>query len=330
MQTLQHWPVGLAAGIIIAAGILILHRFIIAYKPGANPLEQPLLPNTEGLTAHFQPEQFQAALSARFIAEQNHIALDEKLEDDGPILGAFNSIPEEISPQKTDAPPEGAPDPNPKRMASAIPHRRYPKQMMMRAITRASPPAVLQAVKVHAGRLVENIPRRMKVGCLQHVEVRVGDQLTPPMIFGLKGDGDVHVHDLPVVETMSLELFSLTQAFTIIQCSEPAQLVQKNVLFNTVFDNPAQLFARWQWNVTPLRAGHHALTLRISAQVSNSRGQPATHTLVPDRDITVHVKVNSGRWLRNALLWVLGALLAAFIGAIIQDQVWPIFRRALF
>lgn len=169
----------------------------------------------------------------------------------------------------------------------------------------------------------------MMAGRLEHVEVRLGDQLNPIMLFGFKGTGDVHVHNVPVVETMTIVLYSPTDAFTVKACSEPEQLVKKNVLINTAFDDPAQSFGRWLWNVTPLRAGNHSLALRISARVNDSLGFPASHSLVPDRVITVDVTVNGRRWAGKVLLWLAGGLTAAFIGAAVQDQLWPLIRDGL-
>lgn len=324
MQAIQHWPVLMAFGIIIAAGIHLMRRLLISETPAINHPAQSLIPNTEGLSACFEPKEFPQALAARLITDEDSLDLDHAPDDADAVMAALNAIPEERILEQANPPAT-----KPTRFANAIPSRRLPAQMMMRSVTFTSPPPVLEALKVHAGRLVENIPRQMRVGCLQHVEVRVGDQLNPTMIFGLKGQGDVHVHDLPVVETMSVELFSPTRAFAIERCSEPAQLVQKNVLINTVFENAGQPFARWQWNVMPLRAGNHGLTLRISARVADSRGHPTSHTLVPDRDITIHVKVNGRWWARKVTLWLAGGLAAALIGAVIQDQVWPLIREAL-
>lgn len=192
-----------------------------------------------------------------------------------------------------------------------------------------SPPPIRNALKIYAGRLLENIPRSMMAGRLEHVEVRIADQLKPAMLFGMEGGGDVYAHDLPVVETMAVNLYSPTQAFVIQALSQHEQLVQKNVLINTVLDNPAQSFGRWHWSVTPLIPGDHSLALRIAARVHDSQGHPTSHTLIPDRVIAIDVKVNRRRWLWKALIWLAGCLAAALIGAAIQDQAWPLIRDAL-
>ena len=123
---------------------------------------------------------------------------------------------------------------------------------------------------------------------------------------------------------------SPTDAFLINACSEREQLIKKAVLANTLLDHAGKPFASWQWNVTPRLSGNHALAIRISARIRDSLGAPVNHTLVPDRTILVAVNINRRQIAMKALAWTGAALTAAVIGAVIQDQVWPVVRDWLF
>ncbi|MGE0056008.1 MAG: hypothetical protein AB7S74_17565 [Hyphomicrobium sp.] len=151
-------------------------------------------------------------------------------------------------------------------------------------------PAQKAAVETRAGHLVESIPRKMPLGQRQTVEVRLGDASVPTMAQGLLGQGDVHPHALTIVEAMKVEMYSQDGAFSIEPWSEAEQLVIKKALVNTLLSSPHD-YASWKWAVTPQKRGSHKLCFRISARVKDSDGSPVHHTIVPDREIEIEVKV---------------------------------------
>lgn len=196
----------------------------------------------------------------------------------------------------------------------------------------------VHAIEVYAGRLVERIPRSMRIGRREQIEVRVGTEGASRLNIGLVGSGDLTEHELPVVETMALDLYSIDDSFKIEPVSDREQLVKKDVLKGTPLSfvgsgAPVDNYARWLWFVTPMRRGTKTLALRVSARVLDSHGHPTPHTLVPDRTIEISVRVNPAKVALSAGKWagvtVPVATAMAIFAAGVQDQVWPALK-ALF
>src|SRR5262245_20291123 len=157
------------------------------------------------------------------------------------------------------------------------------------------------------GRLVENIPRKMRVGALETVEVRIArsdvEWLTERMI----GGGQLHRHEVRVADAMTVRLRAPDGGFLIDPLS-PETCWTHNT-------HQEQDFASWRWSVTPQRRGQTRLHLIISAQTLDAKGIAAEAAL-PDQVIKVYVRVNYGRAVRKfagwALLMVAGGALSAW------------------
>ncbi len=159
---------------------------------------------------------------------------------------------------------------------------------------------------IEAGQIVENIPRRMRVGRAVVVEARVARADVKAIAEGLEGGGAAYRHEVMVTKAMSVRLRAPDGGFWIESRSPETQWIE-NVL-GLVADD----YASWRWTVTPRERGRKQLQLVVSARTVGGDGL-AAETALPDQVIDVKVGVNYGRTL---LRWT-GWLAAAAIGGAI-------------
>ena len=157
------------------------------------------------------------------------------------------------------------------------------------------------------GRLVENIPRKMRVGALEKIEVRIARRDVEGLTARMTGGGQLHRHEVRVADAMTVRLRAPDGGFLIDPLS-PETCWTHNA-------HQDQDFASWRWSVTPQRRGRARLHLIISAQTLDAKGVAAEAAL-PDQVIKVYVRVNYGRAVRKvagwALLMVAGGALSAW------------------
>lgn len=203
-----------------------------------------------------------------------------------------------------------------------------PRTGRMGAAPQASPQE--SALAIEAGRLVHKIPNKMWLGEPEMVEVRLGREATADLASGLLGRGALTSEDLPIVETMSASLHSDSGAFEIHSQTEAVQLIMRDHLKGTPFEQAA--YGRWLWLVTSRKTGAHQLYVRVSAALKDSRGISTSITL-PDREFEVSVAVHAGRAtvqvLRRGIPAVGGVIGAGLLGAITQDLWWPKLKALL-
>jgi hypothetical protein len=243
------------------------------------------------------------------------------------------------SPQPS-APPRGEPRPSPRAMPSAEaamrpaakaaqpmrdappppppPHARLRDRSLtkkLRGVKPADAPAEavaptirnLPAVRADAGKLVETIPRRMRTGKPETIEVRISREHTAALFHGFDGRGKPEAHDIIVTRAMTMMLRAPDGGFIIETLSPETQWV---------FDRPSFLeterFGRWRWTVTPTAAGKRKLRLIVAARSVDENGMAGDSSL-PDQIVEVRVSVNyaraAGRVMRWAFLIVAGAVL---------------------
>jgi hypothetical protein len=169
------------------------------------------------------------------------------------------------------------------------------------------------AVEKQAGRLAHKIPDAMRVGITEGVEVRLSQ--VKEVVCRLRAE------ELPIVETMTVNLYGAPDAFNIVALSRETQLVIGSMIWSRFQE---QRFGRWQWHVTPKKTGTHKLLVKVSADLSDSRGVPTSESC-QDRVFEVWVRVNYARASIRVLKWAAtgtaGILLAGLIGAYAQG-VW--------
>jgi hypothetical protein len=166
------------------------------------------------------------------------------------------------------------------------------------------------------GKLVERIPRRMREGQREHVEVRIAREATEELVSGVQGRGATHVHGVTVTRAMSLYLRAPDGGFMIEPLTPETQWV---------FDRPSFLesepFGRWEWVVLPMKPGSRKLQLVAAARSVDDNGMIGDVAL-PEQVIEVRVRINWARTLRKVVLWA-GLAIAGGVLAEVGSRFLP-------
>ncbi len=170
---------------------------------------------------------------------------------------------------------------------------------------------------IRAGKLVENIPRRMRTAATERVEVRIAPEDTDALTKGIDGRGEPIRHDLLVTSAMSVMLRAPDGGFTIEPLSPETQWV---------FDGPdtntgGEAFGRWRWAVTPTGRGQRRLQVVVAARSVDANGMVGDMAL-PEQVITVRVRANIWRNLKLGLEW----LIVMALGGAIPEAVAAALR----
>lgn len=161
-------------------------------------------------------------------------------------------------------------------------------------------------VPIQAGQLVENIPRSMRVGRTETVEVRIAKANLKALADGLEGNTSVFAHVIVVTKAMSVRLRAPDGTFTIEGASPETQWIEN------ALDQPGDDFASWRWHITPKKRGNARIQLVVSARTVGSDGFAAETTL-PHQVIDVIVHTDFARLSKRVAGWAI----AAFIGGVI-------------
>ncbi|MFM1816473.1 MAG: hypothetical protein RLZ98_3168 [Pseudomonadota bacterium] len=161
-----------------------------------------------------------------------------------------------------------------------------------------------------AGKLVHTIPRLMKVGRSELVEIRIARSAVMGIEAGLRGAGAPELHYIVVTKAMSVRLRAPEGGFFIETASPETQWIDNQLGVYGGDD-----FATWRFVVTPQTAGQRQLQMIVSARTVGADGLTA-ETALPDQVITVKVRANyakaARRWIGWALAAVVGGVLARF------------------
>lgn len=208
-------------------------------------------------------------------------------------------------PQQKKAPPRTNPPATQPRVTTAGRRR-----------TATSGPFVGSWPLIEAGQLVENIPRRMRVGLPVVIEARIARGDVKSLAEGLAGGGAAFRHEVVVTKAMSVRLRSPGGGFIIENRSPETQWIE-NVLGLGNDD-----YASWRWTVTPMARGRRQLQLIVSARTVGSDGVTA-ETALPDQVVDVKVAINL---TRTALKWA-GWIGAAIVGGLLAkfgETAWVV------
>ncbi|RIA55424.1 Clp protease N-terminal domain-containing protein [Dichotomicrobium thermohalophilum] len=166
------------------------------------------------------------------------------------------------------------------------------------------------------GKLVERIPRTMREGEREHIEVRIAREASEELLSGVQGRGTTHVHGVTVTRAMSLSLRAPDGGFMIEPLTPETQWV---------FDRPSFLesepFGRWEWVVLPMKRGSRKLQLIAAARSVDENGMIGDVAL-PEQVIDVRVRINWARSLRKVALWA-GLAIAGGVLAEIATRFFP-------
>ncbi len=160
-----------------------------------------------------------------------------------------------------------------------------------------------------AGQLAENIPRSMRVGKSERVEIRIAKAEAKAISDGLEGGGAAWTHDVTITKAMSVRLRAPEGGFFIETASPETQWIEGQLGF--VSDD----FASWRFLITPRVRGRSRLQIIVSARTVGGDGV-AAETALPDQVVDVKVRTNYGRVFMRGLGWaaaaIAGGVLAKF------------------
>jgi hypothetical protein len=168
------------------------------------------------------------------------------------------------------------------------------------------------SLAVRAGQLIENIPRRMRNGVAELVEVRIARAEIQNLATGMQGAGEAHHHDLVATKAMSVRLRAPDGGFFVETASPETQWIENHL--GVLSDD----YASWRWTVTPNRAGRARLQLIVSARTIGSDGLVA-ETALPDQVFEVRVSTNYGRLAKHWFGWVAAAILGGLLAKFGED-----------
>ena len=186
-----------------------------------------------------------------------------------------------------------------------------------------APPGRPAAAK--QGQLIENIPRRMKVGVIESFEVRIARDDVVDAGRGLAGRGTPHQHPLEITRAMSVRLQGEPGRFYIEASSPETQWTGSRN------EHLTSDYAVWRFTVIPQRRGPADLTLIVSSRTIGSDGVVAD-TSMPEQRITIRVSANVTRGARRWIGWLLVAILGgvlAKLGEGFWEQGFALVRQML-
>ena len=173
------------------------------------------------------------------------------------------------------------------------------------------------------GGLVENIPRKMRVGALETVEVRIARRDVEGLAERMTGGGRLHRQEVRVADAMTVRLRAPDGGFLIDPLS--AEICWTHKARSAGLQE--QDFASWRWSVTPQRRGRARLLLIIAAQTLDAHGMTAEAAL-PDQSIKVHVRMSYGRTFRKVAAWGLLIMVGGALHAW-GRELYPLALEAL-
>ena len=223
--------------------------------------------------------------------------------------GGFSDSAERLPP----APPLGRPQ------AVRPPAARTPAPTSAARPASGKPRAKAGSKPVPTGTLVENIPRKMRVGIGEQVEVRISQRQMAQLNEGMQGRGRAIEHTVFVAKAMSVRLRAPEGGFFIETASPETQwLDAAQHLLN-------EEYASWRWTVTPQARGKHPLQVIVSARTTDQNGLSAD-TPLPEQVIEVRVRTNYAIVARQFGYWAIAALVGGVLGAF-GDSAWRVLAR---
>ena len=158
------------------------------------------------------------------------------------------------------------------------------------------------------GRLVENIPRRMRSAVAERIEVRISREDSVALGRGMEGRAETIRHDIMITQAMSVALRAPDGGFVIEPLSPETQWIFERPETTT----DGETYGRWRWVVTPSETGQRRLQLIIAARSIDKNGLVGD-TALPDQVITVRVRMNFRRSLGRGIQWLAAMILGGVL-----------------
>jgi hypothetical protein len=178
---------------------------------------------------------------------------------------------------------------------------------------------------VEKGQLVENIPRRMKVGVAETFEVRIAREGVMEAGQGLPGRSEPQFHAIRITRAMSVRIKGDPGRFYV-ECGSP-----ETQWTGSQNDHLASDYAVWRFTIIPQQRGPAELTLIVSARSIGTDGVVAD-TNLPEQRISIRVSANMTRGLKKWLAWTSVAVLGGILSQVGQHAWEPalaLIRRLL-
>ncbi len=211
------------------------------------------------------------------------------------------------SPARFPAPPPASAPPPPTQVKRRGQQRPAAAQGKAGDRQKAARPRRPRPYDALLGRLIENIPRRMRAERPERIEVRISREETQAISRGMEGRADPVRHDIKITQTMSVALRAPDGGFTIEPLSPETQWI---------FERPeaaeAEMYGRWRWVVTPHEPGQRRLQLIVAARSIGQSGLVGDSAL-PDQIITVRVRTNYWRSIARGLQWIAAMLIGGVL-----------------
>ena len=187
--------------------------------------------------------------------------------------------------------PSTAPTPSP---APLNQHNRYAKRRRAVPSSLGSNESLSATGSVlEKGRLVEAVPRKMKMNMPSRAEVRITREQLDEINSEFEELSSSHIHELAVTEAMTVQLRAPGSGFHIENLSPQTQWIDRNQRHINDAD-----FGVWRWNVTPVKSGKARLQLVISARTVDDDGN--IHIAdIPDKIIELSIAKDYGNGLKK-------------------------------
>ncbi|MGE0054394.1 MAG: Clp protease N-terminal domain-containing protein [Hyphomicrobium sp.] len=217
--------------------------------------------------------------------------------------GAPHAMPPGFPPANAPAGPHSLPMGRPQAPAAGVtPSAKAPSPSLASAPAKPRrKEAPREPEKAELGQLTENVPRAMRVGVTERVEIRIGRAHIKNMAEGMEGGGLAWQHEVTVTKAMSVRVRAPEGGFFIETASPETQWIDNQ------FDEAGNDFASWRFLITPQHRGWATLRIIISARTVGSDGVVA-ETAFPDQVIEVKVRTNYGKAFKRTLGWLLAAI----------------------
>lgn len=159
-----------------------------------------------------------------------------------------------------------------------------------------------KGAKAETGQLAENIPRSMRVGKTERVEVRIAKASIKALTEGLEGSGAVWQHQVTITKAMAVRVRAPDGGFFIETASPETQWIENNLGY------ASDDFASWRFLITPQSRGWSQLQIIVSARTIGQDGV-AAETALPDQVIEVKVRRNLARTFARVFGWTIAAII---------------------
>lgn len=276
----------------------------------ASTLPEPEPPRAMPPLVSSKPAKVQAPMP---MSPQPAVAAPASAPELGPGLQPYN-VPGEIHRKLPTLP---GPPPIPISAPRQPALQQVPQPMAMPGRLPVPPPHQgLQAPseprkrsKADAGHIAENIPRTMRAGKTERIEIRIAKAAAKYITQGFEGGGVVWKHDIVVTQAMSVRLRAPEGGFFIETASPETQWIENSL------GHSSDDYASWRFLATPNARGWSRLQIIVSARTVGADGMMA-ETAMPDQVIEVKVrrdlKRTALRWAGWVAAAVAGGALAKF------------------